>query len=151
MIGAIAEYALAKHYGKTVLQDWCENKSYTDGDPRSIPCDVGKNIHVRATSNPRARFLVIHEARGQAMEPVERRRFRPTDTATGTFVMARVDEATRTVVFLGWQNSGWVQENVVWNNTSPGFFNTDRHAFTCPIEALEPMNTIPPEDIWSEK
>lgn len=148
-IGAVAEYALAKHYGKSVLVDWCENKSYVNTPEaiRAIPCDVGKNIHVRATSNPRARMLIVHEARGHAEEPVERRRFRPSDPPNGVFVFATVLEITLTVVYHGWQNSGWVQKCCAWNTRSPGFFQKDRHAYTCDVDDLLDMATIPHEDI----
>ncbi len=152
-IGAVAEYALARHYGKDVLRDWCENKSYacTAEAIKAIPCDVGKNLHVRASSNPKARMLIVHEAPGRAEEPVARRRFRPTDKPGGVFILAHVLEESLSVVFLGWRKSDWVQANCAWNTTDPGFFHTDRHAYTCDKDDLLPLSEIPSGEIWCEK
>lgn len=145
-IGAVAEYALAKHYGPDILRDWCDNKSFSL-EHWKILCDVGKNLHVRATSNPRAKMLVVHERKGQAMPPVDRRHKRPSDPSDGVFVFATVTASTRTITFHGWRLSGWVQENCEWNTTTPGFNRPDRHAFTCHKSELLPMETVPAEAI----
>lgn len=145
-IGAIAEYALAKHYGPDVLRDWCENKAFSL-EHWTIKADVGANLHVRATSNPRARFLVIHEAPRQKMIPEDRRRNRPTDPPTGIFIFAYVDVATRTITFRGWRLADDVQTLGYWNDSGPGFRNQDRHAFTIPVSDLSEMDDIPQEAI----
>ena len=126
-IGSVAEYALAKHYGKDTLQDWCETKSYSEHH-HLIPCDVGTNLHVRATANPRGR-LVGH----------------PYDPDSGIFVLARVDATARTVTFVGWTTGATLKEPYNWCNTGPGFGL--RPAFVIATNELQPISTIPPEAI----
>lgn len=145
-VGIVAECALARQLGPDVLEDWINNKAFSL-EHWKIKCDVGKNLHVRATDNPRARLLIVHEAPGQCMEPASRRKRRPTDPADGVFILAYVDRQALSVTYYGWQWSGWVQENVPWNTTGPGFFRNDRHAFTLDKDDLLPMSTIPPEAI----
>lgn len=146
-IGAVAEYALAKHYGADILRDWCETKSFSL-EHWKIKCDVGANLHVRATANPRAKMLVVHESKsGPPQEPTARRHKRPSDPDDGVFIFATVDEKTLSVCFHGWRYSGWIQQNCEWNTTTPGFNRTDRHAFTCHKSDLLPMDSVPPEAI----
>lgn len=146
-IGAVAEYALAKHYGADILRDWCETKSFSL-EHWKIKCDVGANLHVRASANPRAKMLVVHESKTQSPEePTNRRHRRPSDPDDGIFVFATVDTASHSVTFHGWRMSGWVQKNCEWNTTTPGFNRTDRHAYTCPKDDLLPMETVPAEAI----
>ncbi len=126
-IGAVAEYVLAKHYGAETLRDWCENKSFSL-EHHLIPCDVGKNLHVRATKLPHGR-LIAH----------------PYDPDGGVFVLARVDSTNRAVTFVGWAYGHAVKQRPYWTDTGPGF--KFRPAFVFPSELLYPFGTVPEEAI----
>lgn len=123
-IGAVAEYALAKLLGSETLKDWAETKSFST-DHHKITCDVGKNLHVRATENPKARLLIIH----------------PYDPGDGVFVMAHVRGLS--VTFDGWEYASNVQQPENWRDSGPGFFY--RPAYTLDNAFLRPMDTIPEE------
>lgn len=129
-IGAIAEYALAKHLGPKTLRDWCENKSFSM-EHQKIPCDVGSNLHVRATSNPRARLLILH----------------PYDPPAGVFIFATVDEESRIVNFHGWILASEGQQPEYWNDYMRGFDRPGRAAYTVDRSLLKPIETIPSESI----
>ncbi len=126
-IGAVAEYALAKHYGKDTLQDWCENKSFSL-EHHKIACDVGLNLHVRASNNTRAR-LVAH----------------PYDPDGGVFVLALTDASLRLVSFVGWCWGREAKQPIHWDDYSNGF--RYRPAFAVPSHYLQPMSTVPHEAI----
>lgn len=125
-IGAIAEYALAKHLGAEVLRDWCETKAYTDGDHTLIPCDVGRNLHVRATVK-RHGGLILHDS----------------DPDCGVFVLAIV--VPTYVEFRGWAYARNVKRASYWRTDGPGFGK--RPAYVMPQDALRPMSELPPEAI----
>lgn len=125
-LGAVAEYALAKHYGPDVLADWVEHKAFSL-EHHLIPCDVGKNLHVRATKY-RAGRLVAH----------------PYDPDTGVFVLARVCEEL-TVDFVGWCLGAFAKQPHYWLADGPGF--KLRPAFVVDSDDLCDMDTIPSEAI----
>lgn len=126
MIGAVAEYALARYYGDATLRDWCEHKSFSLNH-HTIPCDVGTNLHVRATANPKARLLVAH----------------PYDPDDGVFVLGYVDGDARRVTFTGWAYGGAIKQPENWRSTGPGF--AWRPAYGLDRDQLNPMDTVPPE------
>lgn len=129
VVGSVSEYALAKHYGKTVLQDWCEYKSFSL-EHHLIPCDVGKNLHVRGTKYRKGR-LVTH----------------PYDPATGLFVLGIVDDIRLRVTFVGWALCADTKKPCFWNDYDNGF--RDRPAYTYDQMLLRPMEEIPDAAIWS--
>lgn len=120
-VGAVAEYALAKFLGPDTLRLWCEYQSYSE-EHWKITSDVGKNLHVRATDNPKANWLVLH----------------PYDPDTGAFVFAKVDPATLTVRFLGWDYAKNWKNPEQWNDKSPGFDQPGRGAYTIDHAWLRP-------------
>lgn len=129
-IGSVAEYALARHYGPIVLRDWCETKSFSM-EHQKIPCDVGLNLHVRATSNPRARLLILH----------------PYDPPTGVFIFAYVNKEALTVSYVGWLLASEGQQPENWNDYMRGFDRPGRAAYTIDKALLRTMDTIPKDSI----
>lgn len=123
-IGALAEYALAKYLGLDVLRDWCENKAFSL-DHSKITSDVGKNIQVRASANPRATLWVYHH----------------DNYPTAPFVLARVDGLD--VTFVGWVFGSEGQNPEWWDRLGWSRFGPDRAAYNVPHEALKPMQELP--------
>jgi len=126
-VGAVAEYALAKALGDDVLADWRATKAFSL-EHHLIPCDVGKNLHVRATSHPRGR-LIAH----------------PYDPDAGVFVLARASAPALTVAFVGWCLGSEAKSRERWLDHGPGF--SLRPAFVTDADALNPMDTLPPEAV----
>lgn len=126
-IGAVAEYALAKALGPDILADWVTTKAYST-EHWKIKCDVGKNLHVRATDYKSGR-LVLH----------------PYDPEGGVFILAVVDHEKLTVTFRGWDVASNLKVPEYWDDYSNGFKN--RPAFAVPPNVLNPMSTLPPEAI----
>jgi hypothetical protein len=127
-IGAVAEYALAKHLGADVLRDWAENKAYTDGDPKLILADVGKCLQVRATKKSAGNLIV-----------------KKGDRATDVFVLARVDPTRHTVTFVGWQFGRNCQRATFWRDQGPGY--GFQAAYLVDEDVLNDMDTLPPEAV----
>lgn len=132
-VGAIAEYAVAKHVGPDALRDWVETKAYSDEGGGGIPCDVGSNIHVRSTASksPNTR-LIVH----------------PYDPDVGCFVFVVWDEETRTATIHGWQWGRNCKRPAFWDDKSPGFRERDhkgrsRAAYCVPRDRLFPIETLP--------
>lgn len=123
-IGAVAEYALAKLLGPAFVRDWVETKAYSENH-RAIACDVGDNLHVRATTRANGN-LILH----------------PGDPDNGAFVLARVDG--RTVTFPGWCRAGACKTDEYWRDTGPGFGK--RPAYVVPARELLPMDALRPGD-----
>lgn len=124
-VGAAAEYAVAKFFGKDTLSDWCATKSYSE-EHWKITCDVGSNVHVRATNNPRGR-LIAH----------------PYDPSGGVFVHVIAREYCTVFDLMGWALGSRVKSEYYWVNTGPGFGL--RPAYVFPTELLYPIHMIPPE------
>lgn len=124
-IGAVAEYALAKALG--VLADWCDTKSFSLNH-KAIPCDVGLNIHVRATDYRTGR-LVLH----------------PYDPTGGVFVLAVTSVKNHTVDFRGWDYAYNIKVPEYWDDYSNGFRN--RPAYCVPQGMLNAMEDLPQESI----
>jgi hypothetical protein len=126
-LGSVAEYALAKLLGPDTLRDWCENKAFSLNH-RDIPCDVGQNLHVRATTLAHG-GLIVH----------------PYDPPNGVFVLAVVDRSRLLVRYLGWWYARSAQTPRYWRNTGPGFGL--RPAYVVPQDHLHPMDTLPEDAI----
>lgn len=148
--GAVAEYALAKHYGRDVLIHWVSTQAFSN-TPQNIPCDVGLDLHVRATDQPYNKLLIVHEDKGRTRveEPAERRHRRPSDPLSGVFIFAWVDRENSRVTFYGWETAQNVRA-AGWNDTTNGFNQPDRGAYTLDRAKLLPMDTIPHEAIWHD-
>jgi hypothetical protein len=123
-IGSASEYALARHYGKTVLQDWCENKSFSV-EHHLILCDVGRALHVRATEYPTGGLTAFKH-----------------DKDTGPYVLATVNYAARVVTFVGWCRLDEARLPEYWMT------RWVRPCYCAPQSVMRPMDTIPPEAVW---
>lgn len=124
-LGALAEYALAKSLGPDTLRDWVENKAFSLNH-KNIPCDVGVNLHVRATKRLTG-GLILH----------------PSDPDRGAFVLALVEGLT--VTFRGWIRCQAGKQQEYWRDTGPGFGK--RPAYVVPQDELLTMNSLRPEDV----
>jgi hypothetical protein len=147
VVGIVTEYALAKHYGPDVLKHWVESgQAYTDDPSKiaSIPCDVGKNLHVRGTSNMRGGLILRKQ--------VDRKH------SGGAYVLAilnppETDEksglVTYDVDFVGWNYARNLMKPEFWRDTGRGFGEPGRAAYCVPQDSdlLLPMDTVRPEDI----
>jgi hypothetical protein len=133
-IGSVAEYALAKHYGPDVLKDWCEHKSYAEGQAIArIHADVGSNVQVRAVDRMH-KSIILH----------------PKDYSDAPFVLAVTDERNHTVTYVGWNYARNLKLAEYWDNKTKGFDQPGRAAFRVPQKELLPMDTLPPEEIRDE-
>ena len=119
--GVIAELALASLLGDDVLQHWRGTQAYSETH-WTIPCDVGKALHVRATEYLGGK-LILHD-------------YDPDD---GVFVLAVV--GVDRVSFLGWLLGAEGKQPRFWNTrwSRPAYAVSQRH--------LKPMDTIPQESI----
>lgn len=124
-LGAIAELALAASLGLDVLDYWRREQAYDDVR-KVIPCDVGRNLHVRATTYRRG-LLITH----------------PSDPDDGIFVLAVVDGPR--VEFRGWLKCSETKRREWWRDSGPGFGR--RPAYGAPQPALRDMAELPPEAI----
>ncbi len=124
-LGAVAEFALAMHYGKSILQDWCENKSFSL-EHEKITADVGHAIQVRSTAWANGGLVM----------------FDHDDKADAAWVLASVDAGNRIVTFVGWCELA--------EGRRPDYWRSDWRApcYCVPGQALRPMNTIPPEAVY---
>ena len=130
-IGAVTEYALAKHLGPDILKDWCENKSYAEGAAiKRILADVGKNVQVRGVDASH-KGIVTH----------------PRDPSGAVFVLAYADTTTRTVTFVGWDFGGNLKRARWWETKKAGFNKPGRAAFLTPQTELKTMDTLPMEEV----
>ena len=126
-LGAVAEYALAKHYGPDVLNDWINTKAF-GLEHWKIPCDVGVNLHVRATDRPNG-GLIVH----------------PYDPDNGAFVLAICDPSGTGVRFVGWALGKALKDTDFWRDKGPGFGRPGCAAFCAPQSVLNPMDSLPKE------
>lgn len=120
-MGAIAEYALAKHFGSDVLEDWKRTKAFSQ-KYWDIKSDVGKNVQIRATKHRHGVLIIYKWERGD----------RP-------FVLAIVRPDSLVVSFPGWRTAdelhalGTVQTQLPRRNV--GMTQED----------LRPLDTLPQE------
>lgn len=126
-LGATAEFALASLLGPDVLADWWDTKAYSENH-WDIPCDVGKNIHVRATTYATG-GLILH----------------PYDPGFGVFVLAI--QSNRTFTFAGWVYGYVGKDCYHWRCTGPGFGRPGCAAYCVQQRFLRPMDTLPTECI----
>lgn len=127
-VGAIAEWALAKHLGPDIMRDWCENKAFSLNH-HTITSDVGKNIQIRASDNRNATLWMYHH----------------DHYPTAPFVLARV--FLDRVVFVGWLFGQDGQVPEYWDLLGWSRFGNDRACFNIPMTALRPMEELPSECI----
>lgn len=125
-VGAVAEYALAKHYGAAILADWVQTKAFVLSNHHLITSDVGRNLQVRATEGKRF---------GLPLQTFD------TDHEGNPWILAYVDESALTVTFAGWITLAEGRQPHNWRSDWP------RPAYCVPAQALHPMSTIREEDI----
>lgn len=118
-IGAVAEYALARHYSLQRL--WCETQAFSE-EHWKITADVGHGIQVRATDRSTGRLWGYTYDKGD-------------DQA---YVLARVDATRRTVSFIGWMYGRDIKSPQYWD-----LMKWSRPAFTPPVEVLTDMALLP--------
>lgn len=123
-IGAVAEYALAKHYGLTRL--WCETQAYSENH-WTITSDVGFGVQVRATDRPQGTLWGYTYDKGDWQ----------------AYVLARVEQATHSVACIGWLYGAEVKNPAYWN-----LLKWTRPAFNVPTARLRPMDTLPKDLIY---
>lgn len=127
-IGAIAEYALAKHLGPDVLRLWCETQAFSL-DHKTIQADVGRNLQVRASDNKNATlWMYDHDKHPDA-----------------PYILARV--LGNTVEFVGWVYGKDGQLPEFWDRLGWSRFGPDRAAFNIPSQLLRPMEELPSEHV----
>ncbi len=126
-LGATAEFALAKILGEDVLADWWATRAYSETH-WEIPCDLGKNLHVRATTYATG-GLILH----------------PYDPGTGVFVLAT--QSNRTFTFAGWVYGAEGKSLEHWRNTGPGFGRPGCAAYCVRQKFLRPFDTLPMESV----
>lgn len=118
IMGAIAELALAKHFGPDVLDDWRQTKAFSQ-KYWEIKSDVGKNVQIRATKHVNGVLIIYKWEHGD----------RP-------FVLAIVTPESMIVAFPGWRTAdelhalGTVQQQLPRKNV--GMKQED----LCPLEDL---------------
>ena len=128
VLGAVTEFALAKFLGDDVLEDWKATKAYSD-TPWLITCDVGKNLHVRATRYEAGSLVLT-----------------PDDTNTGVFVLARLDDRRKRVTFAGWCYGRDGKQDCLWCDDGV-WSGKGRAAYLVGEDCLNDMSTIPPEAV----
>ena len=121
-IGAIAEYAAAKHYG--VLDRWLETQAYSL-EHEKITADFGSKCQLRATDLPNG-GLILHDY--------------DTD---GPYILALVEGSK--VTLIGWMPARLARCDAYWRATGRGF--SARPAYVVPQEDLLDINTLPMEAI----
>jgi hypothetical protein len=131
-VGAIAEYALARHYG--LHRMWCETQAFSL-EHWKIKSDVGHRLQVRASDNPRATLWLRDEPADRSHE-------------SDPFILARLQPHARSVTFVGWvygreglDPSNW--DRLGWSKHGPG-----RAAFNVLDSALHDMALLPEELIY---
>lgn len=122
-MGAVAEYALAKHYGDGILQDWLENRAFVE-DHKKIVCDLGSLVQVRATDKAHGGLVV-----------------QSYDEARFSYVLGITNRVNRTVTFVGWQSGSAVMRERYWMGAWP------KPAYLYPQSDLLDMDLLPPEDL----
>lgn len=131
---AVAEYALA--YSLGVLDDWVQTKAYAETARAAslIPCDVGKNLHVRSTDKWNG-GLILHGDRRPSKKP---------DPDHGVFVLAVVVMEDKAVRFPGWILAADGKNDAYWRTDGTWRLQP---AYCVPQGALRPMAELPQEAI----
>lgn len=114
--GAIAEYAVAKHYGVTAK--WLAEQAYSL-EHETIESDVASNLQVRASTLPYA-GLILHDYDKDA-----------------PYILAIVQD---TVALVGWATARLARKPTYWKSTGRGW--SSRPAYCVPQSDLFPMSTL---------